>query len=212
MEKYIEVARERVSIYPDRSVELKHLLAVLIGSRATSEMCDRLADYGYQYLSEMTVWELENEGLTEIEAQKIVAGFDLARKMLESHIEKQSVIRSPEDVAEAVKDMRFLNQEHFVCLFMDTKNNIIRKETIFVGSLNTSVVHPREVFKNAIRYSAASIICVHNHPSGDPTPSQEDIHVTKRLADSSKLIGIQLLDHIIIGNRKFISLREKGYI
>jgi len=168
--KYIKIARERVSIYPDRSVDLKHILGVLIGPRATSDLCEKLASYGYQYLSEMTVWELENEGLTEIEAQRIVAGFDLARKMIENNIKstKESGIRSPEDAANAIKSIKFLDQEHFVCLFLDNKNKVIQKKTIFVGGLNTSIVHPREVFKNAIRFSSASIICGHNHPSGDP--------------------------------------------
>ena len=89
---------------------------------------------------------------------------------------------------------------------------LFRSETIFKGSLNSSIVHPREVFREAVKRSAASIICFHNHPSGDPTPSQEDIHVTRRLADSGKMMGIEVLDHIIIGDRKFTSLKEKGYL
>ena len=108
--------------------------------------------------------------------------------------------------------MRHLNQEHFVALFLNTKNQIIHQQTIFIGSLNASIVHPREVFREAVKRSAASIIVAHNHPSGDPTPSQEDIQVTKRLNESGKMIGIDLLDHIIIGDRKFISLKEKGYL
>ena len=89
---------------------------------------------------------------------------------------------------------------------------MIDKKTIFIGSLNHSVVHPREIFKEAIRKSAASIICFHNHPSGDPTPSKEDIEVTKRLFECGKIIGIDLLDHIILGQKRYVSLKEKGYL
>lgn len=89
---------------------------------------------------------------------------------------------------------------------------MLHRQTIFVGSLNASIVHPREVFKEAFRRSAASLICLHNHPSGDPSPSREDIEVTKRLCEAGKIIGIELLDHVIIGDRKYISLKEKGYL
>src|SRR5690625_7874704 len=111
-----------------------------------------------------------------------------------------------------MEEMRSLNQEHFVTLFLNTKNQIIHRQTIFIGSLNASIVHPREVFREAVKRSAASIIVAHNHPSGDPTPSQEDIHVTWRLVESGKMTGIELLDHLIIGNRKFVSLKEKEYL
>lgn len=89
---------------------------------------------------------------------------------------------------------------------------MIHQQTIFIGSLNASIVHPREVFKEAFRRSAASIICIHNHPSGDPGPSREDIEVTKRLVECGKIIGIEILDHLIIGDKKFVSLKEKGYL
>ena len=88
----------------------------------------------------------------------------------------------------------------------------MNKKTVFIGSLNASIVHPREVFKEALRRSAASIICIHNHPSGDPSPSREDIEVTKRLNECGKILGIELLDHLIIGENKFVSLKEKGYL
>ncbi|MBJ8111708.1 DNA repair protein RadC [Bacillus cereus group sp. N6] len=101
---------------------------------------------------------------------------------------------------------------NFICLYLNTKNQVIHRQTIFIGSLNTSIVHPREVFKEAFRRAAASIICLHNHPSGDPTPSREDIEVTKRLVECGRIIGIEVLDHIIIGDHKFVSLKEKGHI
>src|SRR5699024_7372546 len=111
-----------------------------------------------------------------------------------------------------MENMCHLNQEHLVALFLNTKNQILHRQTIFIGSLNASIVHPREIFREAVKRSAASIICAHNHPSGDHTPSQEDIHVTRRLVEVGKMIGIEVLDHLIIGDRKFISLKEKGYL
>ncbi len=88
----------------------------------------------------------------------------------------------------------------------------MHKKTVFIGSLNASIVHPREVYKEAIKRSAASIICIHNHPSGDPTPSREDIEVTRRLVECGRLVGIELLDHLIIGDKTYVSLKEKGYV
>ncbi|GAE93031.1 DNA repair protein RadC [Gracilibacillus boraciitolerans JCM 21714] len=111
-----------------------------------------------------------------------------------------------------MNEMRYLKQEHFVALFLDTKNKVIHKETVFIGSLNASIVHPREVFRIAIKKASGSIIVCHNHPSGDPIPSNEDVQVTKRLKESGKMIGIEVLDHIIIGDGNFISLKEKGYL
>ncbi|WP_044746939.1 RadC family protein [Bacillus alveayuensis] len=100
----------------------------------------------------------------------------------------------------------------YTCIYLNTKNQVLQKRTVFIGSLNASIVHLREVFKSALKRSAASLICVHNHPSGDPTPSREDIEVTRRLAECGKLIGNEMLDHIIIGEHTFVSLKAKGYL
>ena len=127
--------------------------------------------------------------------------------------DERYAIRSPEDAVQLVmEEMRFLQQEHFVCMFLNTKNRVIEKKCIFIGSLNSSVVHPREIFREAIRCSAAGVICVHNHPSGDPTPSQEDLEITKRLYNAGEMIGIDLIDHLIIGDQLYYSMREKGLI
>ncbi len=139
--------------------------------------------------------------------------FELGRRMVRLEYQNRYSIRSPEDCARyMMEEMRFLQQEHFVCLYLNTKNQVIHRQTIFIGSLNSSIVHPREVFKEAFRRAAASIICLHNHPSGDPAPSREDIEVTKRLVECGRIIGIEVLDHIIIGDHKFVSLKEKGHI
>jgi len=109
-----------------------------------------------------------------------------------------------------MEEMRYLKKEHMKLVLLNVKCNLISVEEISVGSLNASIVHPREVFNPAIRKSSASIIMVHNHPSGDPSPSSEDVSITARIAEAGKLIGIELVDHIIIGDGKYISMKEKG--
>jgi DNA repair protein RadC len=123
------------------------------------------------------------------------------------------VIQAPEDVANLVmNEMKYLEREHFRAIFLNTKNYVIGIDTISIGFLDSSLIHPREIFRNAIRHCAADIILLHNHPSGNPTPSKEDIEVTARLVESGNLLGIQILDHIIIGDGKFVSLKSKGLI
>lgn len=125
---------------------------------------------------------------------------------------KQRRVRSPQDSYELFREyLGDVDREHFIVACLDTKNQPTNISTVHIGSLNTSIVHPREVMKTAILSNAATIICCHPHPSGDPTPSSEDIDVTERLAEVGKIVGIELLDHIIIGDGKFISLKEKGY-
>lgn len=121
-------------------------------------------------------------------------------------------INSPQAVFEAVGDLIDMNEEHFVVLFLDTKNRIIERKTISIGTLNAAIVHPREVFRAAIERSAASIICAHNHPSGDPTPSREDIELTKRLMQAGELVGIDVLDHIVVGKEGYVSLKQRDLV
>lgn len=129
-----------------------------------------------------------------------------------SMLYKQRRVRSPQDSYELFRDyLGEVDREHFVVACLDTKNQPTNISTAHIGSLNASIVHPREVLKTAILSNAASIICCHPHPSGDPTPSPEDIEITERLAAACKILSIELLDHIIIGDDKFISLKEKGY-
>lgn len=126
------------------------------------------------------------------------------------------IVRGPRDGADIIKTVLNTDElpnEHFIMLSLSTKNEVIGFHTIFVGTLNASIVHPREIFQQALLNNAASIIVAHNHPSGDPTPSQEDIQVTRRLVEAGKILGIELLDHLILGHGdKFVSLKEKGYL
>src|SRR6266404_548900 len=157
------------------------------------------------------------KGVGETKAIQLKAAFELARRLSGNTRDKQKPISSPQDAAEAVReDMRLLDREEFRVLLLNTKNGLIKKCEISRGSLNASIVEPREVFKDAIAASAASMILVHNHPSGDPTPSSEDIAVTKRLVKAGDLLNIAVLDHIILGHRNtkhdqdFVSLKELG--
>src|SRR5690606_5048978 len=148
----------------------------------------------------------------EAKAVQLLAAVELGRRLSQKEVDSRFAIRSPKDVASLLMtDMCSLQQEHFVCLYLNVKNQVIHKQTVFVGSLNASIVHPREIFREAVKRSAASIICSHNHPSGIPTPSPEDIDVTTRLYEAGKIVGVDLLDHVIIGDHQFISMKEKGY-
>ncbi|WP_078556898.1 RadC family protein [Bacillus alkalicellulosilyticus] len=215
-----ERPRERMIQEGARYLSNQELLALILRSGTKEESVLQLAQKvlhhfdGLSLLREATINELvQIKGIGSAKAVEICAAIELGRRATAYQTEERVVIRSPEDVANYVmEDMRSLSQEHFVILLLNTKNHVLHRQTIFIGSLNASLVHPREVFKESFRRSAASIIALHNHPSGDPGPSREDIEVTKRLAECGKLLGIELLDHIIIGDRKFVSLKEKGYI
>ncbi|HLR62607.1 MAG TPA: DNA repair protein RadC [Lentibacillus sp.] len=212
--------RERLLKFGPSHLSNQELLAILIGSGTRKESVMVLSNRvlmhfeGLNLLKDATIEELTSiKGIGTAKGVLLLSALELGKRMNQYKPDDRYVIRSPEDGADYVmEDMRTLNQEHFVVLFLNTKNQVIHSQTIFIGSLNASIVHPREIYREAVKRSAASIICAHNHPSGDPAPSQEDIHVTRRLVESGKMIGIELLDHLVIGDRKFISLKEKGYL
>lgn len=215
-----ERPRERFIQDGPGSLSNQELLALLLRTGTKDESVLQLANRlistfeGLRLLKDASIEEITAiKGIGEAKAIQILASVELGKRVSSLNYQDRYVIRSPEDCANYCMDeMRFLSQEHFVCLYLNTKNQVLHKQTVFIGSLNASIVHPREVYKEAFRRSAASIICLHNHPSGDPTPSREDIEVTKRLVECGKIIGIDLLDHLIIGEKKFVSLKEKGYL
>lgn len=215
-----ERPRERFLQEGPKSLSNQELLALLIRTGTKNESVIQLSSRlirtfeGLRLLKDASIEEITAiHGIGEAKAIQILAAIEIGRRINSLNNQDRYVIRSPEDCANYCMDeMRFLSQEHFVCLYLNTKNQVLHKQTIFIGSLNASIVHPREVYKEAFRRSAASIICLHNHPSGDPQPSREDIEVTKRLVECGKIIGIELLDPVIIGDQKFISLKEKGYL
>jgi DNA repair protein RadC len=215
-----ERPRERFIQHGPQSLSNHELIAILLRTGTKDESVLQLSNRlltqfeGLRLLKSATLEEMtEIKGIGHAKAIQILAAVELGRRVTNLAFSDRYVIRSPEDGAKyMMNEMRFLTQEHFVCLFLNTKNQVIHKQTIFIGSLNASIVHPREIFKEGLRRSAASIICLHNHPSGHPEPSREDIEVTKRLVECGRIIGIDILDHLIIGENKFVSLKEKGYL
>ncbi|WP_152654756.1 DNA repair protein RadC [Oceanobacillus sp. CFH 90083] len=212
--------RERLLKYGADKLSNQEILSILIGSGSKNDPVQLLADRilmhfeGIKLLRDATVEELTAiKGIGIAKSLNILAAIELGKRISSYRPIDAYIIRSPEDGANYVmEEMRNLAQEHFVALFLNTKNQIIHRQTLFIGSLNASIVHPRELFREAVKRSAASILVCHNHPSGDPTPSQEDILVTKRLVESGKIIGIEVIDHLVIGNERFVSLKQKGYL
>lgn len=215
-----ERPRERMLQYGAQSLSNAELLAILIRTGTVSESAVNLAQRllvqadGLRNLVEMSTEQLTAiRGIGDAKALQIQAGIELGRRIARTSQGETVTIRSPKDVSDLLaEDLRYLQKEHFVCLFLNTKNQVVGRETLSMGSLNASIVHPREVFLAAVKRSSASIVCAHNHPSGDPTPSPEDIQITRRLAEAGELLGIELLDHIIIGDRTSVSLKELGYL
>lgn len=215
-----ERPRERLLQFGAEALSNAELLAILIRTGTISESAVKLADKvlaaagDLRNLVDLTVEQLETiKGIGKAKALQLKAGIELGRRLSRSGLQDMPQIKSPKDAADLVSDeLKYLQKEHFVVLFLNTKNRVIGKETLSIGSLNASIVHPREVFRSAIQRSSASIICAHNHPSGDPAPSPEDIEVTRRLRDAGQLIGITMLDHLIIADQSFVSMKELGLV
>ncbi|WP_138496240.1 RadC family protein [Paenibacillus pinistramenti] len=213
-----ERPRERLIRYGAEALSHAELLAILLRTGTHQESAIHVAQKilskagEIRGLVDLSLDELmEIKGIGEAKAIQLLAGIEIGRRLARSVRRDAVVIRSPKDAAEIVMDqLRYLNKEHFICLFLNTKNHLIGQETLSIGSLNASIVHPREVFRAAVKCSSASIVCVHNHPSGDPSPSPEDIQITKRLCEAGEIIGIDVLDHLIIGDGRFVSLKEQG--
>lgn len=169
---------------------------------------------GIRFLTDVTVEELKKvKGVGDTKASQILAAIELGRRLNYSENLSKIRINSPSSIANTfMTEMKFLQKEHFRVILLDTKNQIISVEEISIGTLNASIVHPRDVYKIAIKKNANSIVLMHNHPSGDPTPSREDINVTKRLDEVGKIMGIKVLDHIIIGDNRYISFKEEKII
>ncbi|SDI58318.1 RadC family protein [Natribacillus halophilus] len=215
-----EMPRERLTQEGAENLSNQELLAILLRTGTPHETVLQLASRvlsefdGLMMIKDASLEELQAiKGIGQVKAIELRAALEIGKRIHTSQHGERYVIKTPEDVSEYVmEDMRFLNQEHFVAIYLNTKNQVLFKKTLFIGSLNASIVHPREVFKEALRRSAASVVCLHNHPSGDPSPSREDREVTKRLVECGKVLGVEVLDHIIIGDRRYSSLREHGII
>jgi len=154
---------------------------------------------------------MQINGIGPAQAARIKAALEFGRRLMLTAPEGRYVIRSPADVAQLLMaEMSHLEQEHFKVLLLDTRNRMIDDVTLYIGSLNASHIRVGEVYRDAIRQNAASIIVAHNHPSGDPTPSPEDVAVTRHIVKAGNTMDIELLDHLVIGKQRFVSLRERG--
>ncbi len=212
----VDRPREKLLKYGVDKLSTTELLAILFrtgikGKNVLELSRQTLKLFGTDHIRDITIADLRNiKGLGNVKAAELVAAIALGKRLLQE--KALMVATSPEKIYEALRDIRSLKKEHFIAFYLDTKNVEIQRETISIGTLNASLVHPRELFEPAIRYSAASIIVAHNHPSGDVTPSHEDILITKKLVDAGTLLDIHILDHIIVSAKGYISSKEKGFI
>ncbi|MFZ7102312.1 MAG: RadC family protein [Peptococcaceae bacterium] len=212
--------RERLYRFGVQALSDRELIAILLTTGSKDATALDLAEsilteyQGLKNFSNLTAEELESiKGIGEGKAARLLATVEIGKRISLQGGEFKPTIQSPEDVCNLVmEEMRFLDREHFRALLLNTKNQVISCEMISIGNLNSSLVHPRELFKIAVKRSAAALILVHNHPSGDPTPSRDDIEITLRLVEAGKIMGIGILDHIIVGNKIFVSMKEKGVI
>ena len=215
-----ERPRERLQKFGAEALSAQELLALVIGRGIPKKSViniaqELLARFGnIRAISQATIEELsEIKGIGFAKAAQIKACFELGkREELEPEL-KNYDIKDPEGVVKAIRgSIKDKAKEHFKLILLNPRNKIIGISTISIGTLNASLEHPREVFKDAISHSAASVVLAHNHPSGDPEPSEDDIKITNRLVESGKILGIEVIDHIIIGKNNFCSYKEKGLI
>ncbi|HIC92501.1 MAG TPA: JAB domain-containing protein [Syntrophaceae bacterium] len=209
-----EKPREKLRRHGPTALRNYELIAVILGRGTKKEgildLSRRImSQYGNQAVfSKGDVEKIEKVlGLSPVQACQLVASFELGKRLFGKQTEV--FLKSPQEVFEYAKDLTRLKKEYLRGLYVDTRNKLIRDEVIAIGTLNASFTHPREVFHPAIESHAAAIILVHNHPSGDPSPSRDDIKLTRQIYKASMILGIEILDHVIIGNEKYFSLKER---
>ncbi|MFH1399283.1 MAG: DNA repair protein RadC [Candidatus Woesearchaeota archaeon] len=173
-----------------------------------------LAKYNLQALSQAGLGQLkEFKGIDFAKGCQILACFELGRRLAGFSSAKKSQVDTSKDVVKLLmQEMRFLKKENFVALYLDSRNCLIKKEIVSIGGLNSSVVHPREIFNVAISESANSIVLAHNHPSGNPLPSKDDLTVTKKVVEAGRIVGIPVLDHVVFGKNSWVSMAEQGLV
>ena len=215
-----ERPRERLLKYGAHNLSDAQLLAIMLrtgggGKSAIDLAVEMLHAFGdLKRIENASPGELASfKGMGSAKIAQIKAAFELSRRLLEQPNEKGPQFLSGNDVyLHYCKRFRNMNKEIFYCALLNAKNRIFRDSRISEGTLTNALIHPREAFREAIKESAASVIFIHNHPSGDPSPSREDILITERLVDAGEVVGIKVLDHVIIGDGRFASMMERGYI
>lgn len=216
-----ERPREKMATHGCQSLSNAELLAIILSTGTKDRTAIDLArgilnmsNEGLRGLTNCTMEELmQVRGVGLAKASQIIAAVELGKRIALTANANNYKIQGPEDISNLLmEDMRYLKKEKFDIILLNTKNTVIAIENISVGSLNASIVHPREVFNIAIKRSSSAIILAHNHPSGDPKPSSEDINITKRLIEAGSIVGINVLDHIIIGDGIYFSMKEHDII
>jgi len=210
--------RERLISAGANALSEDELLAIMLRVGRPGENAVHMAQRilssfdGLPGLAQATIDELCSvDGIGMAKAAQIKASLEMGKRLMATIPKERLQVRSPSDVANLLMvEMSFLDKEELHTVLLDTKNFIIRTEKVYAGSLNSAVVRVGEVFREAIRANCASIIVAHNHPSGDPTPSPEDVHVTKQIVEAGELLDINVLDHLVIGRSKYVSLKERG--
>jgi DNA repair protein RadC len=204
---------QRLIWYGPAALSLVELLSVVAGFNDLETAQRLLADCeGLTGLAQKPLDDLmRTKGVGEAKAAQLKAALELGRRLLVAAPHERPQVKSPADAANLLMlEMAGLEQEHMRVVVMDTKNRVMKVQTVYIGSLNTAVFRTAELFKEAVRLNAAAIIVVHNHPSGDPTPSPEDVRATHQLVEAGKLLNIEVLDHLVIGQGRWVSLKERG--
>lgn len=212
--------RERLFRYGVGALSDAELLAIILGTGNKEETTLQLSQFilsKFETLNKLASASheelIEINGIGTAKSSQILASIELGKRISVAPNGKGDFISCPEDIVNLfMTEMRFLDKECFKAALLNTKNRVLKVVEVSTGSLSSSVVHPRELYKFAIKCSAASIVVVHNHPSGDPSPSKEDIYLTQRLSEAGKILGIELLDHLVIGDGSYVSFKEKGLI
>jgi len=204
----------RIGYVGSHAMSTHELLQLVIGGPNAGEIATELLDE-CQTLSEVarkTVGELQQTaGIGEATAARLIAALELGRRFIFIPLELGDTIRTPADVANLlIAQMGHLDHEEFWVMILNTKNKLVHIDRLYKGNLNTCYIRVSEVFRQAIRMNAAAIMVAHNHPSTDPTPSPEDNRVTEKIVQAGSMLGIDVLDHVIIGGNRYVSLREKG--
>lgn len=213
-----EQPRERLRDYGPTALSDAELVAILLrvgvpGLNVVQLSQKMLIEHGgWVGLQRLSFHELcQIHGMGEAKAAQVKAALEIGRRLLLAQPEQRPQITSPADVANLLMlEMSHLEQEHLKVVSLNTKNLVLRHFTVYIGSINSSAVRVGEVFKEALKQNAAAIIVAHNHPSGDPSPSPEDVAVTKEIVQAGELLGVDVLDHLVIGQGRWVSLRERG--
>ena len=213
-----ERPREKLIQKGPENLKDEELLAILIGTGIEGKSVLEIAKQILRKYSKKRLLQMKYEDLSKIKgigpakACIILASQELVKRALKIEDSGLPIVQTVNDVALQVGYIRDKSREHFIAIYLNARNELIFRKHIFIGTLNASLVHPREIFKEALEHNAASVILVHNHPSGDPTPSEDDLEITKRITEAGKIMGIDILDHIIISKNKILSFKSKGLI